>query len=157
MTPINVRYYKSSSKILCRPVKSLIFLHRNFTTLFCSRNTARKPPTEPQLFHVTFYLTHGLSKRNIFFLTFFRASYLFLNHIFSESINHFPDLYIDSILLPLQQCLAKISGIIKSSHGNMYVTKQHICYTVELHCLYKNRSPDDAKVILMIPCFFFFS
>ena len=42
----------------------------------------------------------------------------------------------------------------KSSHGNMYTTKQHICYTVELHCLYKNRSPDDAIVILMIPCFF---
>ena len=130
------------------------FSHKNFTTLSCSRSTARKPPTEPQLIHVTYYLTHRLSKRNIFFSLFSRPSYLSLLYIFSESIDHFADLYIDSIILPLQQCLAKISGIIKSSYGNMYVTKQHICYTVELHCLYKNRSPNDAILILMIPCFF---
>ena len=42
----------------------------------------------------------------------------------------------------------------KSSHGNMHITKQHICYTVELHCLYKNRSPHDARMKLMTPCFF---
>ena len=44
------------------------------------------------------------------------------------------------------------------SHVNIYIQKQHICnvvcYTVELHCLYKNRSPDDPRLILMSPCFF---
>ena len=90
ITNHRVKYFADPSKAY--------FLHRNFTPLFCSRNTARKP----QLLHVTLYLTHGLSKRNIYFLTFFRCSSLFLLYIFSKSINHFPDLYIDSIRLPLQ-------------------------------------------------------
>ena len=146
MTPINVCYHKSSSKILCRPVKSLCFYIEISLHSFV-------PETQPEnhLLNHNYFMSHSIwpmdcQNEIYFFSLFFRPSYLFLLYIFSESINHFPDFYIDSILLPLQQCLAKISGIIKSSHGNMYVTKQHICYTVELHCLYKNRSPDDASV-----------
>ena len=97
-------------------------------------------------------MNYGLSKRNIFYLTFFRFSYLFL-YIFSWIILNFPVFYVHSIHLPLQLCLNP-ENFKKSSHGNIYIAKQHICYTVELHCLYENRSPDDAIVILMIPCFF---
>ena len=128
------------------------FSHRNFTTLSCSRSTARKPPTEPQLIHVTYYLTHGLSKRNIFFLTFFRSSslpniYLFMNNsLFSR--------FLCSFNSSAASLMPKSRDVWKSSHGNIHIAKQHICYTVKLHCLYENRSPDDAIVILMIPCFF---
>ena len=128
------------------------FSHRNFTTLSCLRSTVWNSPNEPQFINVIHYLNHGLSKRNVFYLSFFRFSYLFL-YIFSWIILNFPVFYVHSIHLPLHKCLNP-ENFKKSSHGNIYIAKQHICYTVELHCLYENRSPDDAIVILMIPCFF---
>ena len=116
---------------------------------------ARQPLTETQFMSYTIWTIDCLNEISVSSL-FFVSSSLFLLNIFSKINNHFP-----FCKFVFSCCFnnAKSREYSKSAHTliSIYLNNTSVMwlsYMVELHCLYKNRSPDDAIVILMIPCFF---
>ena len=117
--------------------------------------TARKPLTETQYMAYTIWTTDCLNEISVSSLHFVSSS-LFYFISFQKWFIIFPFCTFDWFTCCFNN--AKSREKKERSHVNIYIQKQHICnvvcYTVELHCLYKNRSPDDPRLILMSPCFF---